>query len=77
VASGVAREAQGYANEPLAVLFSISTVKEAGLLKSAPQRVSLVETSRLTEDAAALPLFAVADANLLRQSLILDSARSI
>jgi class 3 adenylate cyclase len=78
VASQVAREAQGYANEPLAVMFSISTIKEAGLLKTSSQRVGLVETSRLTEDdAAPLPLFAVADVNLLRQSLILDSARSI
>jgi len=50
----------------------------ADKVKTSAQRVDLVETTRLTEDdAAPLPLFAVADVNLLRQSLILDSARSI
>ena len=49
----------------------------ADKVKTSAQRVGLVETPRLTEDdAAPLPL-AVADVNLLRQSLILDSARSI
>ncbi|HLH88297.1 MAG TPA: adenylate/guanylate cyclase domain-containing protein [Xanthobacteraceae bacterium] len=76
--SQVAREARGYADGPFAALFSISIIKEAGLLATSPQRVGLIETTRLNEDAAApLPLFAVADPNLLRQSLILDSARSI
>ena len=78
LASQVAREAKGYADGPFAALFSISIIKEAGLLATSPQRVGLIEMARLTEDTAApLPLFAVADANLLRQSLILDSARSI
>jgi class 3 adenylate cyclase len=78
MASQVAREAQGYANEPFAVLFSIATIKEAGLLTASPQRIGLTETSRLTGDGTApLPLYSVTDASLLRQSLILDSARSI